>query len=90
MKAIICVEAMTNQSDVHPIAENSVPGCTYCRPQIASIGLTEDNAKAEGYEIKVGRFPLLANGKAIAMGEDEGLVKTIFLFQEQGHYLAHI
>ncbi len=77
-QAIICVEAMTNQSDVHPISENAVPSCTYCRPQIASIGLTEDKAKAEGYEIKVGRFPLLANGKAIAMGEDEGFVKTIF------------
>ena len=89
-EAIICVEAMTNQSDVHPIAENSVPGCTYCRPQIASIGLTEDNAKAEGYEIKVGRFPLLANGKAIAMGEDEGLVKTIFCSKTGALLGAHL
>ena len=89
-EAIICVEAMTNQSDVHPIAENSVPGCTYCRPQIASIGLTEDNAKAEGYEIKVGRFPLLANGKAIAMGEDEGLVKTIFCSRTGALLGAHL
>ena len=89
-EAIICVEAMINQSDVHPIAENSVPGCTYCRPQIASIGLTEDNAKAEGYEIKVGRFPLLANGKAIAMGEDEGLVKTIFCSKTGALLGAHL
>jgi dihydrolipoamide dehydrogenase len=89
-EAIICVEAMANQSDVHPIAENSVPGCTYCRPQIASIGLTEDKAKAEGYEIKVGRFPLLANGKAIAMGEDEGLVKTIFCSRTGALLGAHL
>ena len=89
-EAIICVEAMTNQGDVHPIGENSVPGCTYCRPQIASIGLTEDNAKAEGYEIKVGRFPLLANGKAIAMGEDEGLVKTIFCSRTGALLGAHL
>ena len=89
-EAIICVEAMTNQSDVHPIGENSVPGCTYCRPQIASIGLTEDKAKAEGYEIKVGRFPLLANGKAIAMGEDQGLVKTIFCSKTGALLGAHL
>ncbi len=89
-EAIICVEAMTNQKDVHPIAENAVPGCTYCRPQIASIGLTEEKAKAEGYEIKVGRFPLLANGKAIAMGEDEGLAKTIFCSKTGALLGAHL
>ena len=89
-EAIICVEAMTNQKDVHPIAENAVPGCTYCRPQIASIGLTEDKAKAEGYDIKVGRFPLLANGKAIAMGEDEGIVKTIFCSKTGALLGAHL
>ena len=89
-EAIICVEAMTNQKDVHPIAENAVPGCTYCRPQIASIGLTEEKAKAEGYEIKVGRFPLLANGKAIAMGEDEGLAKTIFCSRTGALLGAHL
>ena len=77
-EAIICVEAMNEQISVHPLAKNTVPGCTYCRPQIASIGLTEENAMAEGHQIKVGRFPLIANGKAIAMGEEEGLIKTIF------------
>jgi dihydrolipoamide dehydrogenase len=63
---------------VHPIEDNSVPGCTYCRPQVASVGLTETKAKQAGYEIKVGRFPFLANGKALALGDDEGLIKTIF------------
>ena len=63
---------------VHPIEDNSVPGCTYCRPQVASVGLTETKAKQAGYEIKVGKFPFLANGKAIALGDDEGIVKTIF------------
>ena len=62
----------------HPIKPNSIPGCTYCNPQVASVGLTEEKAKAAGYEIKVGRFPFIGNGKAIALGEPEGLVKTIF------------
>ena len=55
-----------------------MPGCTYCQPQVASVGLTEEKAKAAGFDIRVGRFPYLANGKAIALGEPEGLVKTIF------------
>jgi dihydrolipoamide dehydrogenase len=55
-----------------------VPGCTYCRPQVASVGLTEAAAKAKGYQLKVGRFPFIGNGKAIALGEPEGLVKTVF------------
>lgn len=62
----------------HPIKPNSIPGCTYCNPQVASVGLTEEKAKAEGYDIKVGRFPFMGNGKAIALGEPEGLIKTIF------------
>ncbi|HWL58162.1 MAG TPA: dihydrolipoyl dehydrogenase [Paracoccus sp. (in: a-proteobacteria)] len=62
----------------HPIKPNSIPGCTYCNPQVASVGLTEEKAKAEGYDIRVGRFPFVGNGKAIALGEPEGLVKTIF------------
>jgi dihydrolipoamide dehydrogenase len=62
----------------HPIKPNSIAGCTYCHPQVASVGLTEEKAKAAGYEIKVGRFPFIGNGKAIALGEQEGLVKTIF------------
>ncbi len=62
----------------HPIKPNSIPGCTYCNPQVASVGLTEERAKAAGYEVKVGRFPFIGNGKAIALGEPEGLIKTVF------------
>ena len=62
----------------HPIKPNSIPGCTYCNPQVASVGLTEARAKAAGHEVKVGRFPFIGNGKAIALGEPEGLVKTVF------------
>jgi dihydrolipoamide dehydrogenase len=62
----------------HPIKPNSIAGCTYCHPQIASVGLTEAKAKEAGFQIKVGRFPFIGNGKAIALGESEGLVKTIF------------
>lgn len=77
-EGIICVEKIAGHKDVHAIGDNTVPGCTYCRPQVASVGLTEDAAKAKGLDIKVGRFPFLANGKAIALGDDEGLIKTIF------------
>ena len=62
----------------HPIKPNSIAGCTYCTPQVASVGLTEAKAKEAGYDIKVGRFPFMGNGKAIALGEPEGLVKTVF------------
>jgi dihydrolipoamide dehydrogenase len=62
----------------HPIKPGSIAGCTYCHPQIASVGLTEDKAKAAGHTVKVGRFPFIGNGKAIALGEQEGLIKTIF------------
>ena len=62
----------------HPIKPNSIAGCTYCHPQIASVGLTEQKAKDAGYQIKVGRFPFIGNGKAIALGEAEGLIKTVF------------
>src|SRR5277367_6096399 len=65
-------------ADVHPINWTNIPGCTYCRPQVASVGLTEARAKAEGHEVKVGHFPFIGNGKAIAMGEPEGMVKTVF------------
>jgi dihydrolipoamide dehydrogenase len=79
-----------NAKDTHPIKKENIPGCTYCLPQIASIGLTEKKAKEQGYKIKVGRFPYSANGKAIAMGENEGLVKTIF-DEKTGELLgAHI
>ena len=77
-EGIACVEHMAGMKDAHPIADGAVPGCTYCRPQVASIGLTEAAAKAAGHDIRVGRFPMLANGKAIAMGDDQGLIKTVF------------
>ncbi|MCC3244590.1 dihydrolipoyl dehydrogenase [Methylocystis sp. WRRC1] len=76
-EGVSCVEAIAGK-DAHPLDKSLVPGCTYCHPQIASVGLTEEKAKAQGLELKIGRFPYLANGKAIALGEPEGLVKTIF------------
>jgi dihydrolipoamide dehydrogenase len=77
-EGIICVEKIAGLKDVHPMDKSSIPGCTYSMPQIASIGLTEKKARESGYDIKVGRFPFIGNGKAIALGEPEGLVKTIF------------
>ncbi|MDV7269601.1 dihydrolipoyl dehydrogenase [Thioclava sp. A2] len=62
----------------HPIKPGSIAGCTYCHPQVASVGMTEAKAKEAGYEVKVGRFPFIGNGKAIALGEAEGMVKTVF------------
>ncbi|QIG51151.1 dihydrolipoyl dehydrogenase [Nordella sp. HKS 07] len=76
-EGVICVEKIKGL-DAHPMDKNKIPGCTYCHPQVASVGLTEAKAKAAGHEVKIGRFPFLANGKAIALGEDQGLVKTIF------------
>ncbi len=76
-EGVICIEKIKGL-DAHPMKKEQIPGCTYCHPQVASVGLTEAKAKAAGYELKVGRFQFLANGKAIAMGEDQGLVKTIF------------
>ena len=73
----ICVESIAGR-DPHPLVLSRIPGCTYCRPQIASVGMTEAAARAAGREIRVGRFPYMANGKAIAMGEKEGLIKTVF------------
>jgi dihydrolipoamide dehydrogenase len=62
----------------HPIKPNSIAGCTYCHPQIASVGLTEAKAKEAGHEVRVGRFPFIGNGKAIALGETDGMIKTVF------------
>jgi dihydrolipoamide dehydrogenase len=76
-EGVVCIEAIKGLNP-HPIDKLRIPGCTYCNPQIASVGLTEAAAKARGYELKVGRFPFAGNGKAIALGEDQGLVKTIF------------
>ena len=77
-EGVICVEAIARQNDVHPLDVGNIPGCTYSRPQVASVGMTEARAKAAGHEVKVGRFPFIGNGKAIAMGEPEGMVKTVF------------
>jgi dihydrolipoamide dehydrogenase len=77
-EGVVCVEKIAGLNDVHPIDWTNIPGCTYCRPQVASVGLTEARAKADGHEVRVGRFPFIGNGKAIAMGEPEGMVKTVF------------
>jgi len=76
-EGVVCVEAIKGLHP-HPTDKNLIPGCTYCNPQIASVGLTEASAKEGGREIRVGRFPFVGNGKAIALGEDQGLVKVIF------------
>jgi dihydrolipoamide dehydrogenase len=76
-EGVICVEAIAGKHP-HPLDVANIPGCTYCRPQVASVGMTEARAKAAGRAIKVGHFPFIGNGKAIAMGEPEGMIKTIF------------
>jgi dihydrolipoamide dehydrogenase len=76
-EGVICVETIAGQHP-HAMDKLKIPGCTYCNPQVASVGLTEAKAKAAGHDIRVGRFPFIGNGKAIALGEPEGLVKTIF------------
>ena len=77
-EGIICVEKIAGVGDGHAIVDGAVPGCTYCRPQVASVGMTEAAAKKAGHTIKVGQFPFAGNGKAIALGDDAGFVKTIF------------
>lgn len=77
-EGIACVERIAGHAGAHPLDPDSVPGCTYSRPQIASVGLSERAAREAGHEIRVGRFPFQGNGKALAYGESEGLVKTIF------------
>jgi dihydrolipoamide dehydrogenase len=76
-EGVVCVEAIKGLKP-HPMDKRLIPGCTYCAPQIASVGLTEAAAKEQKREIRVGRFPFIGNGKAIALGEDQGLVKVIF------------
>ncbi|MCU0829939.1 MAG: dihydrolipoyl dehydrogenase [Rhizobiaceae bacterium] len=77
-EGVICVEKIAGVPGVHAMDKSKVPGCTYCHPQVASVGLTEQKAKDAGHEIRVGRFSFAANGKAIALGEDQGLIKVIF------------
>ena len=76
-EGVVCVEAIKGLKP-HPMEKNLIPGCTYCNPQVASVGLTEAAAKAKKLDIRVGKFPFVGNGKAIALGEDQGLVKVIF------------
>jgi dihydrolipoamide dehydrogenase len=77
-EGVIVAEKIAGVKGVHPLDASKVPGCTYCNPQVASVGMTEAKAKAAGRKIKVGRFPFIGNGKANALGEPEGLIKTVF------------
>ena len=74
----VLVAELIAGKEVHAVDPSSIAGCTYCNPQIASVGLTEQEAQKKGFNVKVGRFPFIGNGKAIALGEEEGLIKTIF------------
>ncbi len=85
-EGILCVEKIAGH-DVRPIDKNDIPACTYCQPQIASVGYTEEEAKEEGYDIKVGKFPFKANGKAAALGHQDGFVKTIY-DEKYGEFLG--
>jgi len=77
-EGVMVAERIAGVKGVHPMNTGNIPGCTYSLPQVASVGMTEDAAKKAGHELKVGRFPFMGNGKAIALGDDQGLVKTIF------------
>ena len=77
-EGVVCVEKIAGIKGVHPLNMHNIPGCTYSRPQIASVGMTQTKAESDGYDVKIGKFPFMGNGKAIALGEMEGFVKTIF------------
>lgn len=77
-EGVLAAEGIAGFEGSHPLDYNGIPSCTYCRPQIASLGLSEEAALAAGYRLRIGRFPFLGNGKALAMGEEEGMVKTVF------------
>ncbi|WP_448586891.1 dihydrolipoyl dehydrogenase [Thermaurantiacus sp.] len=77
-EGVVAVEAIAGLPEAHPMDRSNIPGCTYSRPQVASVGLTEAAARAAGYRVRVGRFSAIGNGKAIALGEPEGLVKVVF------------
>ncbi|MEE9607006.1 MAG: dihydrolipoyl dehydrogenase [Myxococcota bacterium] len=89
-EGVACVEGIAGVEGVHPVDPLSIPGCTYCRPQVASVGLTERRAAERGRQVKVGRFPFRANGKAMALGETEGLIKTVFDAQTGELLGAHL
>ena len=77
-EAVVCVEKLAGVEGVHAFETGNIPGCTYSRPQVASVGLTEARAKEAGHKVKAGKFPFIGNGKAIALGEAEGFIKTVF------------
>ncbi len=77
-EGVMVAELISGKNNVHPVKPESIAGCTYCHPQVASVGYTEAQAKEKGFKIKVGHFPFIGNGKAIALGESEGMIKTIF------------
>ena len=89
-EGILCVEKIAGVEGVHPLDKTNIPGCTYSSPQIASVGLTEEAARTGGRELRIGRFPYSANGKAIALGETEGMVKTIFDAESGALLGAHL
>ncbi len=77
-EGVVCVERIAGVEGVHPLDVTRIPGCTYCQPQVASVGLTESAARSAGHSVRIGHFPFIGNGKAIAMGDPEGMVKTVF------------
>ncbi|MEM9523959.1 MAG: FAD-dependent oxidoreductase, partial [Pseudomonadota bacterium] len=77
-EGVMVAELIAGRNDVHPVKPESIAGCTYCHPQVASVGYSEAKAKEMGYKVKIGRFPFIGNGKAIALGEPEGMIKTVF------------
>jgi dihydrolipoamide dehydrogenase len=77
-EGVMVAELCAGKNTPHPVKPEAIAGCTYCHPQVASVGLTEAKAKEQGYSVKVGKFPFIGNGKAIALGEPEGLIKTVF------------
>ncbi len=77
-EGVMVAELVAGRNDVHPVRPEAIAGCTYCYPQVASVGYSEATAKELGYDIKVGHFPFIGNGKAIALGEPEGMMKTVF------------
>ena len=85
-EGVICVERIAGVENVHPLDSSNIPGCTYSRPQVASVGLTQKLAEDAGYKVRVGHFPFIGNGKAIALGEMDGLSK-LFLTRQPENYL---
>ena len=89
-EGVIAVERIAGVAGVHPLDVDNIPGCTYAMPQIASVGLSEDKAREAGHKVRIGRFPYIGNGKAIALGETEGLIKTVFDDQTGALLGAHM